>query len=295
MKTSEPQGFLADMVRSSARRVAALSGLEGSLERRAARRSKALAPRYFEFDIIAEIKLHSPSQGVFASAKPAELSARVRTYASAGAAAISVLTEPTRFGGSLEHLAIAADTAHSFSVPVLCKDFIVDPVQLVEARAHGADGVLLIARIVSDRRLQMLLERARALGLFVLLEAFDRTDLVRIRRSLKQPADSLPHLLVGVNARNLDTLDIDPERQAQLVGELPTKSLRVAESGVQNPSDAARARCAGYDLALVGTALMRAPDPGELLSEMLAAGRDVTGSQATNSAAAVDRQKKERS
>ena len=202
--------------------------------------------------VIAEVKRVSPSVGTLSEDDTEALVQRAVAYADSGAAAVSVLTEPTRFGGSLEHLQAIAAALRPLGVPVLRKDFLVDPRQVHEAHAAGASGVLLVARIVDDTTLLTLLETADRLGLFCLIEAFGADDLQRIAR--------LPHLerhLVGVNSRDLATLQVDPTRLGRLAPLLPHCAGRVAESGLHTAGDARRAGALGYGLALVGTALMR--------------------------------------
>lgn len=232
----------------------------------------ALALHPDGFDLIAEVKLRSPSAGVLEAPEDAvpAVAARAVTYARAGAAAVSVLTEPSRFGGALAYLQAAASAC---KVPVMRKDFLVDPYQVWEARALGAGGVLFIARMLDDAVLAEMLETAREAGMFVLVEAFDGDDLERANAlTADWPADG-PPLLIGVNARDLATLDVLPSRVLLLRGLVGAHAIAVAESGLLEPSDAACVRATGYRMALVGTALMRAEDPGALVAEMLRAGR----------------------
>jgi indole-3-glycerol phosphate synthase len=222
------------------------------------------------FDLIAELKLRSPAAGQLKG--PGEdVVTRVTTYARAGAAAVSVLTEPTRFDGSLDHLRIAAQALQPLAVPAMRKDFLVDPYQVIEARAAGAGGVLAILRMLSWSELEALVQQARALELFVLLEAFDEQDLERLDELLRRLGGE--GLLAGVNSRDLQTLQVVPSRLEQLAGRLPRGIPRVAESGVGSAEDARRVAEAGYDLALVGSALMRGNDPATLAGAMLSAAR----------------------
>ena len=260
---------------------------EGSRERvRSARRSIAdaalmemasatpLPPplqRHAEgFDLIAELKLRSPAAGQLKSAEE-DVPARVAAYAQAGAAAVSILTEPSRFDGSLSHLQTGARTLAPLHVPAMRKDFLVDPYQVAEARVAGAGGVLVILRMLPRAQIEGLLERARALNLFVLLEAFDEHDIEQMHDLVAGAAGGM--LLAGLNCRDLVTLQVVPNRLEQLVRLLPTSIPRVAESGVGSAEDARRVAAAGYDLALVGSALMQGGDPRALAGEMLAAGR----------------------
>jgi len=157
------------------------------------------------------------------------------------------------------------------------KDFLVDPYQLHEARAAGAGGALLIVRMLSPAMLGEMLDCARELGLFVLIETFDEADIATAVDVLGQaPAlgAARDDVLLGVNSRDLQTLAVVPERLEQLAPRLPREVPRVAESGLTTPEDAARMVRAGYDMALVGGALMSAADPGALVAAMLAAGRE---------------------
>lgn len=227
------------------------------------------------FDLLAEVKLRAPSAGALATPDdpPAEAARRALAYASAGAAAVSVLTEPTRFDGDLSHLAAAAARC---PVPVMRKDFLVDPYQVWEARASGAGGVLLIARMLDDDALRGLLDAASEAGLWALVEAFDAADLERAASVASSWASPQP-LLVGVNCRDLVTLAIDFDRLLDLAYRLPDGVVAVAESGVATEDDARAVAAAGYRMALVGTALMKASDPAALARRLLAAGRGESG------------------
>jgi indole-3-glycerol phosphate synthase len=178
----------------------------------------------------------------------------------------------------MEHLQSAARALAPHSVPAMRKDFLVDPHQVVEARAAGAGGVLVIIRMLSRAALEALIEQALVLKLFALLEAFDERD-IEIAHALAQRYGgrgthrSRVDVLVGVNCRDLVTLKVVPGRLEALVGQLPTNVPRVAESGVGSSEDAQRMAAAGYDLALVGSALMTAGDPHQLVTSMLSAGR----------------------
>lgn len=232
----------------------------------------ALPLQLGKFDIIAEIKDRSPSEGELVAGNGNRKVQALR-YATGGAAAISVLTEPSRFAGSLEHLrevvAAVPDT------PVMRKDFLVESVQIVEARNSGASGVLLIATMLSDDKLGEMLECAFEHDMFVLLETFDASDLERMSALLDRPVcqdrAERGQLLIGVNTRNLRTLEVDTGRLLQLAPRLP-KVKCVAESGLRSADDAAAAAELGYQLALVGSALMRSDDPSTLIADMRAAG-----------------------
>jgi indole-3-glycerol phosphate synthase len=268
-------GFLEHMAESSLTRVRAAKLLESfaDLERRALATPPAAALRLSPagFDVIAELKLRSPAAGPLGDASH-DWPGRVAAYARAGAAAVSVLTEPSRFDGSLQHLRQAAAILAPLGVPAMRKDFLLDPYQILEARAAGAGGVLLIARMLSSERLAELLEVAAAHRLFVLLEAFDAADLDLARRVLAG-RNRRATVLIGINSRDLRTLEVVPQRFAALAPLLPPDAAGVAESGVATAADACAMRALGYRLALIGTALMSAPDPSALLGEILNAAR----------------------
>jgi indole-3-glycerol phosphate synthase len=223
------------------------------------------------FDLIAEVKFRSPAAGALRAGSEESVRARVASYADSGAAAVSVLTEPSRFDGSLAHLETAA-IALGGKIPAMRKDFLVDPYQLMEARVSGAGGVLLILQMLDDTTLEVLLDAAARLRLFVLLEAFDERDIERSHRFVASHAKRL-QLLVGLNCRDLRTLQVVPGRLEQMVKLLPDSVPRVAESGVATAEDAGRVAVAGYDVALVGSALMSALEPLELVRSMVLTGR----------------------
>jgi indole-3-glycerol phosphate synthase len=225
------------------------------------------------FDIIAECKLHSPSAGDL-SAHTSDVESRVKAYAQGGACAVSVLTEPSRFGGKLEHLAQAAEVLTPLGVPAMRKDFLVDPYQVMEARAVGAGGVLVIARMLDRSHITALLDCAAMLKMFVLIEAFDAEDLTVIRDVLHCRQGHEEQVLVGVNCRDLQKLTVELPRLEELVESLPEEFPRVAESGVKSLDDVRRTVDLGYTVALVGTTLMNSDAPARLLGEMLATGRE---------------------
>jgi len=264
--------FLKTMARQSADRA---SAAQGSV--RSTHLDLPLVPLQLgAFDVIAEIKNRSPSEGALAAASASRSEQAVR-YVEGGAAAISVLTEPTQFAGELAHLEEVVRAVEHSAVPVMRKDFLVDPIQVLEARATGASGVLLIVTMLSEKQIEDMLNCAYEHGMFVLLESFDAEDLQRSSALLdetryREQAER-GKLLFGVNTRDLRTLHVDPERLKTLGPHLPQGCACVAESGLHNGYDAAAAAGWGYSLALVGTALMRSPDPGQLIQEMLTAGR----------------------
>jgi indole-3-glycerol phosphate synthase len=224
------------------------------------------------FDLIAELKLRSPALGDL-STRTADPLARLRGYAAGGAAVCSILTEPSRFDGDLAHLRQAAEVLAPLGVPAMRKDFLVDPYQVLEARANGASGVLLIVRMTSPGDLVAMLDTAAEQGLFVLLEAFDADDVAVAAALARDRRGRDGQVLMGVNCRDLQSLQIDFARFAQLRDRLPAGWPAVAESGVVTAADAAAVAALGYRCALVGTTLMRRDDPAGAVRELLAAGR----------------------
>lgn len=274
-------GFLDEMAASSAARAAQALAAEpfAALERRA--RAAPRAPRLVlsaqGFDVIAELKLVSPAAGRLGVPHENWLK-RVTAYAEGGACAVSVLTEPSRFDGSMEHLRQASAALAPLKVPAMRKDFLVDPYQVLEARAAGAGGVLLIVRMLSRSQMLALLDAAAEHGLFVLLEAFDAADLHAARELLaaRTPARAgSADILLGINSRDLQTLQVVPERFEALAPRLPPDRPAVAESGVASAADAVRMLRLGFRLALIGTALMSRDDPRQLLHEILTTTRTV--------------------
>jgi indole-3-glycerol phosphate synthase len=209
--------------------------------------------------VIAEVKRRSPSRGELAAIPdPAVLAA---AYAQAGASVVSVLTEQRRFGGSLADLdAVRA----AIRVPVLRKDFVVTDYQVDEARAHGADLVLLIVAALDQTTLEALRERVEALGMTALVEVHDHDE---VARALDAGAT-----LVGVNARDLRTLEVDPGTFARLRPLLPAGVVAVAESGVRGPADVRAYAEAGADAVLVGEAAVTGASPSESVRALVAAG-----------------------
>ncbi|MFL6549445.1 MAG: indole-3-glycerol phosphate synthase TrpC [Povalibacter sp.] len=224
------------------------------------------------FDIIAECKLHSPSAGDL-STHTKGIESRVQSYAHGGACAVSVLTEPTRFGGNLDHLRQASELLRPLNVPTMRKDFLVDPYQVMEARAQGAGGVLVIVRMLNRSRITELLDCAAILKMFVLLEAFDAADLAIASEILAPRKKHEERILIGLNCRDLEKLTVEFSR-LELGDRMPPGYCHVAESGVNSVEDVRTVVGFGYHMALVGTTLMRADHPEQLLSEMLAAGRE---------------------
>ncbi len=233
------------------------------LKEMAARCDPALDPmpgyRAPGISVIAEVKRSSPSRGSLAAiADPAALAV---DYAAGGAATISVLTEERRFGGNLDDLrAVRA----AVDIPVLRKDFIVTSYQLWEARAAGADLALLIAAALDDNQLAGLVDRARSIGLTPLVEVHTHDE---VRRSIDAGAD-----LIGVNARDLKTLEVDRDTFLRLAPVIPDGIVRIAESGVRGPHDVLEYARNGADVVLVGETLVTGKDPRTAVADLVAAG-----------------------
>jgi indole-3-glycerol phosphate synthase len=234
----------------------------GDLARRAERNparpgrlTRALAEPS-RLNVIAECKRRSPSRGVIRPSYDAV--AIAKGYASAGAAAISVLTEPTFFDGALEHLDAVS---RAVSVPLLRKDFIVSEYQLFEARAGGAAAILLIVAALTDAELRWLSARAEALGLDALVEVHSAIELER--------AADAGARLIGVNNRNLRTLDVDVHASDALIARMPAGALAVSESGLKTSADLQRLRALGYQAFLIGERFMSEEDPGTALRQLL--------------------------
>ncbi len=274
--------FLAGMAATSRMRSLGAQAAAPARELRARIADLPATPRLklTSFDLIAEVKLRSPAMGQLAAAAQEDVGARVANYARAGAAAVSILTEPSRFDGSLDDLAAGARALTALSVPAMRKDFLVDAYQVLEGRIAGAGGVLAILRMLPRAALEQLIDTALELNMFVLLEAFDAADIELAHSLVDARASQHELLLVGVNSRDLATLEVVPGRLDALAASLPTRVRRVAESGVATPADAARAAANGYDLALVGSALMSAPDPAALTRAMLGEARAAVAARA---------------
>ena len=243
----------------TARRAAADLAL---LERHAA----AHTPRGFETclraaaasgpAIIAELKKASPSRGLIRpDFDPVTLA---RSLQATGATGLSILTNEKFFQGSLENLTLASQAV---SIPCLRKDFILDPFQILEARAAGADAILLIVTALTEDNLRLLSDEARCMELDVLCEVHDRAELAG--------AANLGFTVIGVNSRNLHTMQVEPQTLLDLAPWLPCDAVHVAESGIRNSTDITQLRNAGYQAFLVGESLMRQPDPAAALSALL--------------------------
>lgn len=208
-------------------------------------------------NVIAELKPASPSRGVLRD--PFDPVALATSLESAGAAALSVLTEGEFFRGSLKNL---RDARKSVQIPVLRKDFIFDPWQVWETRANDADSFLLIVAALRDEQLNELIVLGRELGMEPLVEVHTREELDRALRAGAK--------IVGVNNRNLKTLDVRAETSFELIEHIPDECIAVSESGIRGSEEIAKLRAAGFDAFLIGTSLMLAPDPAAALFTLLA-------------------------
>lgn len=211
--------------------------------------------------VIAEVKKASPSKGLIrADFDAAWLAAR---YQAGGASALSVLTDQPYFQGSLRNLELASAAA---ALPCLRKDFMVDEYQIVEARAHCADAILLIAAALTSNEMKQFAQTAHGLALDVLVEAHTADELNRVLSVLgENGADA-----IGVNNRDLKTFEVRLETSLELVTQIPASMVRVAESGICSSHDVAQLRAAGFDGFLIGESLMREADPGSALATLLA-------------------------
>jgi indole-3-glycerol phosphate synthase len=243
--------------------LAARRGSMGALHERIDAQAPALDAHSFlsrdEMNVIAEVKRSSPSKGKLAPiSDPAALAEK---YQEAGAAAVSVLTEQRRFGGSLADL----DAVRSrIEIPVLRKDFMVDEYQFLEARAHGADIVLLIVAALSKSQLKDFYDLATELGMASLVEVHTRSEL--------ESAMEISPRIVGVNSRNLKTLEVSASVFEELIPTIPSSVIRVAESGISTRGDVAQAQKAGATAILVGESLVKSGDPISAMRELLGRG-----------------------
>ena len=209
--------------------------------------------------VIAEIKRASPSKGHLADiADPVKLAEQ---YIAGGASMVSVLTEPSKFEGSMQDL---KEVANAVEVPVLCKDFILTSYQLWEARAAGADAALLIVAALDQNALVALIERAQSIGLVPLVEVHDVDELDRAVAAGAQ--------IIGINARDLHSLEISRESVVRLVPKVPDELITVAESGIRGPHDLLSYAYAGVDAVLVGQSLVKSGDPQAMVHELVTAG-----------------------
>jgi indole-3-glycerol phosphate synthase len=243
--------------------LAARRGSMGALHERIDAQAPALDAHSFlsrdEMNVIAEVKRSSPSKGNLAPiSDPAALAEK---YQEAGAAAVSVLTEQRRFGGSLADL----DAVRSrIEIPVLRKDFMVDEYQFLEARAHGADIVLLIVAALSKSQLKDFYDLATELGMASLVEVHTQSEL--------ESAMDISSRIVGVNSRNLKTLEVSASVFEELIPTIPSSVIRVAESGISTRADVAQAQKAGATAILVGESLVKSGDPISAMRELLGRG-----------------------
>ena len=259
---------LDDILATARERLPGLLSRRSELERQAAEAPPppAWGPAFARPDValIAEVKRRSPSAGVI----QADLDAAVHAgaYAAGGAAAISVLTDARYFGGSLADL---ENVRGAVSIPVLRKDFILDELQLLEARAAGASAVLLIVRALNATQLNALSRAARGMGLGTLVEVHTEAEL--------ETALGAEPTTIGVNSRDLATFKVDPVAALRLMAHVPPGTPAVAESGITGRDDVRRAAGAGADAVLVGTVLSQAADPAELVRTMVGVERRARG------------------
>ena len=276
--TGDSPDLLDAIVGATRSRVASAQQRESrpALERRAMERSPdgagfvAAVSRTNRVNVIAECKRRSPSRGILRAAyEPAQIASG---YESGGAAAISVLTEPGFFDGSLAHLeAVRA----AVKIPLLRKDFIVDEYQLLEARAAGADAILLIVAALSDADLERLAAAADRLGLAALVEVHSAAECTRALaclgggKPLRGDKPSGLSLVIGVNNRNLRTLKVDLDASHLIARSLPDDVVAISESGLKTPDDLRSMTALGYDAFLIGERFMVTPDPGAALAGLL--------------------------
>ncbi len=224
----------------------------------------AAALRRRDVAVVAELKRQSPSKGMINATIDA--AAQTTAYARGGAAALSVLTEPSEFGGSVDDI---LEARRATRLPVLKKDFHVHPVQVLEARALGASALLLIARALAPDSLRRMADDAAALGIEVLVEV--RTD-AELERAL-----AIPGAVIGVNSRDLETLVIDPDVTARLIAAIPSDRVAVAESGISGRGDVERVAAIGADAVLVGSSISAAPDPAASVAALTGVPRGSRG------------------
>jgi indole-3-glycerol phosphate synthase len=265
-----PTGALGELTTDAHARAAVLAPRARELERSIA--SLATPPRFGDalrranVAVIAEVKRSSPSKGAINVGMDVER--QLRAYEAGGAAAISILTEPKRFGGSNDDLTLARKCVE---LPLLKKDFHVAVVQILEARALGASAALVIARAVAPDRLKELVQAGREAEIEILVEIRDEREL--------DLALTLDAKLIGVNNRNLETLQIDPETSTRLLPLIPRSVIAVAESGVRSTADVGRAASAGADAVLVGSELSKASDPENAVRALIDVPRMVDARQ----------------
>jgi len=267
--STRPDTILSTILASTRAAVAAAKKLVpvAEMEQRAAthkprgwatalRRQAAIGPA-----VIAEIKKASPSKGLIRADFDVEWLAR--RYKAGGAAALSVLTDEPFFQGSLRNLELAS---RAMPLPCLRKDFMVDEYQMAEARAHRADAILLIAAALTDAEMKRFAQAARGFELDVFVEVHTEDELGRVLDTLGETGCDA----IGVNNRDLKTFEVSLETSLGLVERIPASVVRVAESGIATADDMTRLRTAGFDAFLIGESLMRQPDPGAALADLLA-------------------------
>jgi indole-3-glycerol phosphate synthase len=241
--------------RKSERSVSNLENMAG-FSRPAYSLESALSER--PFSIIAEAKKASPSKGIIRDPfDPIDITS---AYQRAGAAAVSILTEPLHFKGDINFL---SDCRPGLSIPILRKDFIVDPYQITEARALGADAILLIASILDKNQILELQDAARQAGLSVLLEVYAESELERV------DVDQTP--IIGANSRDLHTFEVNLEHAIHVLNQLPSTCLKIAESGIGSTADVQKLKDRGIDGALIGESFMRQDKPGDALASYISA------------------------
>lgn len=260
-----PGSILDEIIASTAEAVTERKRIRPveSLERELVIAGQTRPPRDFtaalhgkDISVIAEIKRASPSRGIFSIRL--SITELAISYASAGASAISVVTEPRYFHGNLSYITQARDTA---GLPVLCKDFIIDPYQIYEARVCGADAVLLIASMLGSSRLQNLAVLTAELGMTALIEVHSIEDL--------EKALACPARLIGINNRDLSTFNVSLETTLRLRPLVPAGITVISESGIRTVEDVEMLRRAGINAILVGESLVTSPDPARKLAELL--------------------------
>jgi indole-3-glycerol phosphate synthase len=252
IRWSPPTGTLGQIVHETAARIATLISRESELVRDAEESlpgpSLERALRGPRVAVLAEVKRRSPSKGAIAESLDAV--AQARAYEAGGASAVSILTEPAHFGGGTDDL---LSVRAALTIPALKKDFHIDPIQLLEARALGASAALLIVRALSPERLPAMMRAGRDLGLELLVEVRDEVEL---ERALAAGAT-----MIGVNNRNLETLEIDAATCERIIPLIPRQLVAIAESGVRTLADVERYAACGADAVLVGSSLSAAEDP----------------------------------
>lgn len=261
-----PSGTLGELTADALVRAASLAPrtqeLARAIDKLATPASFGLALRRANVTVIAEVKRSSPSKGPINVHM--DIEKQLRAYEAGGAAAISILTEPRRFRGSNDDLTKARATVN---LPLLKKDFHVDVVQILEARVLGASAALVIARAVEPARLEKLIRAGLDFGIEILVEIRDEREL--------DLALSLGAKLIGVNNRNLETLQIDPDTSSRLLPLIPRDIVAIAESGVRSAADVVRVASAGADSVLVGSELSKSPDPEKVLRSLVTVPRIV--------------------